>query len=578
MAIVYLSSTRIDLLDERQTVTDWLIKARHEIRHSYRASADPVVKTCIADVEGSDIYLLLAGHRYGDRPAVDNPDGLSITELEFRAARAAGKPIVALFQANPPSDLSDFVNGDAATIASLKAFHAAVRTAVTPDRFANTEQLVAAVSTGVTEAVRKLEDKRREQAPPITPGVNRPHPRLLSRALLLVHAAGIDEAMARALADTLAAPGIGWRVERHACDPEGGIDWPEFERQLAECRGVLLLLTPAAASRFAQRPTLLPEMLSFADAQTGLVVAASVGLAPAPEWLDALPLRLRVGLDEWAKTRSALTSDLADMVTSLKTLHPDIDDPRLIGLQVMVVAMNATEANELDQHPELLDELGAEQRSYFADVTERSKAAGTPWTGRYAARRDAWQPFGSTGFADAERASAQGLVREVVQQINRLRVVPRRDQDALLGHRIRLRPYPLDPLLADDADWLQLIEQMKQRRCLILVDELSLCHPRIRAVAATLLADASAAIATIAPFDPPLQTIDAALRGNGVLQLGNLVPRFRIALDPQCELALASLSRLRRWLRVNVPETLAMFSTAALDERRAIIRSDAGID
>lgn len=322
MAVVYLSSTYLDLKEEREAVTQWLIKARHEVRHSYRANTEPLVSACEQDVEGSDIYLLLAGQRYGEVPMQNNPEQLSITELEFRAAKRAGKPIVALCQANPPFDLTDHASGDAVRIAALRRFHEAVKLSVTPDRFANHEQLIAAVSTGITEVVRKLEDKRREHAPPITPGVNRPHPRLLSRSLLLVHAAGADDALARRLTESLTMSGIQWRVERHACRPEEGIDWLGLDRQLA---------------------------------------------------------------------------------------------------------------------------------------------------------------------------------------------------------------------------------------------------------------DPNAVVATIAPYDPPAHPVEATLRGNGVLRVGNLVTRFLVALDPQCELNLGSAVRLRRWLRLNIPETLATFSTAARDERRAQIRLEAGL-
>ena len=33
-----------------------------------------------------DLYVLIAGHRYGFQPPEDNPEGLSITQLEFRRA------------------------------------------------------------------------------------------------------------------------------------------------------------------------------------------------------------------------------------------------------------------------------------------------------------------------------------------------------------------------------------------------------------------------------------------------------------------------------------------------------------
>lgn len=49
---------------------------------------------CIAEVESSDIYLLIMGENYGHV----GPSGESVTQMEFRAAKASGKPILAFVQ------------------------------------------------------------------------------------------------------------------------------------------------------------------------------------------------------------------------------------------------------------------------------------------------------------------------------------------------------------------------------------------------------------------------------------------------------------------------------------------------
>ncbi len=49
---------------------------------------------CINEVEQSDCYLLILGSKYG----FETGDGISITQAEFRAARAAGRPILAFVQ------------------------------------------------------------------------------------------------------------------------------------------------------------------------------------------------------------------------------------------------------------------------------------------------------------------------------------------------------------------------------------------------------------------------------------------------------------------------------------------------
>jgi hypothetical protein len=88
MARVYVSSTVADLEQERRAVLDWLRLARHQAVDSYLPGSESVRDSCLDDVAGCDLYVLVLGHRYGFQPADDNPEGLSITHLEFRRAGA----------------------------------------------------------------------------------------------------------------------------------------------------------------------------------------------------------------------------------------------------------------------------------------------------------------------------------------------------------------------------------------------------------------------------------------------------------------------------------------------------------
>src|SRR5215813_14506447 len=96
MAKVYVSSTILDLESERQAVVDWLRAARHQAVDSYLPNSETVRDSCLDDVGTCDLYVLIAGHRYGFRPVGGNPEGLSITHLEFRRAGQSGVPRIAL--------------------------------------------------------------------------------------------------------------------------------------------------------------------------------------------------------------------------------------------------------------------------------------------------------------------------------------------------------------------------------------------------------------------------------------------------------------------------------------------------
>jgi hypothetical protein len=102
MAKVYLSSTVVDLKQERQAVLDWLRGARHQAVHSYLPDNDTVRDSCLDVVADCDLYVLILGHRYGFQPPDNNPEGLSITQLEFLRAGECGIPRIALVRTSIP--------------------------------------------------------------------------------------------------------------------------------------------------------------------------------------------------------------------------------------------------------------------------------------------------------------------------------------------------------------------------------------------------------------------------------------------------------------------------------------------
>jgi hypothetical protein len=73
LAKVYVSSTIADLTGERRAVLDWLRLARHQAVDSYLPDSDTVRDSCLHDVAACDLYVLVAGHRYGFRPSQGNP-------------------------------------------------------------------------------------------------------------------------------------------------------------------------------------------------------------------------------------------------------------------------------------------------------------------------------------------------------------------------------------------------------------------------------------------------------------------------------------------------------------------------
>ena len=207
MATVYVSSTVADLTEERRAVLDWLRLARHQAVDSYLPDSDTVRDSCLEDVAGCDLYVLIAGHRYGFQPPEDNPEGLSITHLEFRRAGECGIPRVALLRTSVPdvrtSDLQD-----PARAPLVLGFRDEVASRVRPAEFSDLKGLIQGLSTGIQGALAKLDKRDQGQAGPGAAGLAL---RLAPRPVFL---AGREELLAELdarLARRMTAPGRGWR-------------------------------------------------------------------------------------------------------------------------------------------------------------------------------------------------------------------------------------------------------------------------------------------------------------------------------------------------------------------------------
>ena len=95
---IYISSTYQDLADHRSAVDRTLRRMGHDVigMEQYVAEGNKPLDRCLDDVRLADLYVVIVAWRYGyvplDQPT---PGGLSVTELEYNAAVAAGKPILA---------------------------------------------------------------------------------------------------------------------------------------------------------------------------------------------------------------------------------------------------------------------------------------------------------------------------------------------------------------------------------------------------------------------------------------------------------------------------------------------------
>lgn len=92
---VFVSSTYLDLHDERQAAVSAILKAGHipAGMELFTAGDESQWDAITRWIEESDIYMLILGGRYG---SMSSETGLSYTEMEYDYAVKLGKPFFRL--------------------------------------------------------------------------------------------------------------------------------------------------------------------------------------------------------------------------------------------------------------------------------------------------------------------------------------------------------------------------------------------------------------------------------------------------------------------------------------------------
>jgi hypothetical protein len=123
---VFISSTYLDLLEERKAVISTLLQldtfpAGMEM---FPASDDDAWELIKGVISQSDYYLLVIGGKYG---SVDSSSNLSYTEMEYDYAVELGIPVMAFLHGEPDSLTQRDIELDAARRAALDAFREKVK-------------------------------------------------------------------------------------------------------------------------------------------------------------------------------------------------------------------------------------------------------------------------------------------------------------------------------------------------------------------------------------------------------------------------------------------------------------------
>ncbi len=163
MAKIYISSTYEDLKQYRKTVYEELRKMRQDVisMEDYVAQGQRPLQACSEDVASCDIYIGIFAWRYGCIPEdkKDNPNSLSITELEYRNANEKGIPcLIFLLDENKDWPLR-FIDGTAqsgiTSADNINRFRNELKNDQIASFFENPDQLASRVVSAVN---KKLEE------------------------------------------------------------------------------------------------------------------------------------------------------------------------------------------------------------------------------------------------------------------------------------------------------------------------------------------------------------------------------------------------------------------------------------
>lgn len=558
MTSVYISSTFNDLKDHREAVARVLRQSGISViaMEDYVASDERPLERCLEDVRNSDIYVGLFAHRYGFIPKENNEKNLSITELEYRQAMEAGKPcLIFLLEPSMPWVLTfvDTNTGDGENGQRIRALRAELGDRHMVSFFRGPEDLAGKVVAAV--AHHQQERLAQSLAFGVT-HVEAPQARELRHHLYLAYLES-EAALAKALPAQLGLRNRSVISSPLALLAQNPADLSTVENGLRQCHAAAVLLSAAALARLQEQPQRSMRLLSALRSRAGCLIALcrdATSLQQATSWgaTDVLDVQ---GWDP----ENDLPVSVLDELDRLIAAQLEGAVSSAVGLPFIVIAMERQEAEELvsgqiqvsDQEMikalrELL-EPSSEGGRPAAPVLSEPVPLASRLVERYGATREEWRPFG------VRRPTIQAHIREIVDNLNKAR------NPRLRGRFIKVQHYSFDPLIDGDNAYHQVYRELVQGGCILIVDELSLLHPRIGEALLGFpffATEPQVSVVSISPLNPYESQVFHQLESKLSQRLSLAYYRFERDYDPKCELSVGDDRRLKRWFYSSLPAVL----------------------
>lgn len=155
---IFISSTYVDMIPYRDALQTAITNCDSVAYGMERFVPAPIrpLDRCYEEIAGSQIYILLLGHRYGE---IDSDSGKSYTELEFEKAKEIGLPILAfLLDTDKVGTLAKFRESDAQYNALVR-FKNELKNSkeITIGQFASEKDLQEKATRAIKETISRLQ-------------------------------------------------------------------------------------------------------------------------------------------------------------------------------------------------------------------------------------------------------------------------------------------------------------------------------------------------------------------------------------------------------------------------------------
>ena len=154
---VFVSSTYLDLKEQRQKVIDSILKMKHLPvgMEMFNASSDSQWKIITETIDDSDYYILILGKRYGSVMDKGPDKGVSYTEREFRYAMEHNIPYMVFIAADEALITASNIETDPDKLSKLNNFRKLVEEKGTVNYWKNADELAAQVRFSLESEIKK---------------------------------------------------------------------------------------------------------------------------------------------------------------------------------------------------------------------------------------------------------------------------------------------------------------------------------------------------------------------------------------------------------------------------------------